>query len=233
MIDGASIDTAGAAFVAGLVTSLHCVGMCGPLACGVAGGQGASAQMASTLYHGGRFLSYTVLGVAAGAIGAEPLARLMSSPAVIFPWVVVALFIMVAFGLDKKIPKPKIAIRWTARIKLKVFRMPAAQGAGLLGLVTPLLPCAPLYLVLTAALLSGSAAKGGEFMAAFALGTVPLLWVAQGSFNRLRTKISPSGFEMVRKGLALAAAAMMVWRLRATLPFMESSQGVPDCCIGG
>lgn len=233
MIDGSSIDTASAAFLAGLVTSFHCVGMCGPLACGVAGGQGAKAHTAAALYHGGRFFSYTVLGIVAGAIGAEPLKWLMDSPAVVFPWAVVLVFVMVAFGWDKKIPKPKFVQMLTARIKLKVFRMPAAQGAGLLGLVTPLLPCAPLYLVLTAALLSGSAETGGEFMAAFALGTVPLLWLAQGSFNRLRMKISPHGFDMMRKGLALAAAAMMVWRLRGTLFFMESSQGVPDCCIGG
>jgi len=233
MIDGAAIHSAGGAFLAGLVTSLHCVGMCGPLACGVGGGKGAAAQVSASLYHGGRFLSYTVLGCVAGAIGAEPLNLLLDSPAVVLPWTLVIVFLLVATGLERRLPKPKFLVRFSARLKMKIFKMSQQRGALLLGLATPLLPCAPLYLVVTAALLSGSAAKGAEFMAAFALGTVPLLWVAQGSFNQLRAWMTPQAFDWTRRGLAVAAAAMMAWRLRGTLFFMESTQGVPDCCPPG
>src|SRR5690606_13450757 len=62
----ASASTPAAALVAGLVTSLHCAGMCGPLACLVAPTRGAaaagSAPTASVVYHVSRLAGYTLLG---------------------------------------------------------------------------------------------------------------------------------------------------------------------------
>ena len=60
----ASIDSVTTAFAAGLITSLHCVGMCGPLACAVVPlrGDRADAQIVSTIYHVTRLAGYSVLG---------------------------------------------------------------------------------------------------------------------------------------------------------------------------
>ena len=63
------------------------------------------------------------------------------------------------------------------------------------------------------ALLSGSAAQGVEFMLAFGLGTLPLLWLAQWQFHKLNRRLSPVVLQKVRRGVALGAAAIMVWRL--------------------
>jgi sulfite exporter TauE/SafE len=70
---------------------------------------------------------------------------------------------------------------------------PALPTAAALGFATPLLPCGPLYFILAAALLAGSALRGAEFMLAFGLGTVPLLWLAQSQFHRLQARLSPPG----------------------------------------
>jgi len=56
-------------------------------------------------------------------------------------------------------------------------------------------------------------------MIAFGLGTVPLLWLAQTQFQGLRAKLSPLGLARTRTVLALTAAAVVAWRLRATLGF--------------
>ena len=65
----AAIDTSAAAFLAGLVTSLHCVGMCGPLSCSWALGSTAGAPVRrhsfainTALYHGARLTSYGIIG---------------------------------------------------------------------------------------------------------------------------------------------------------------------------
>jgi sulfite exporter TauE/SafE len=81
------------------------------------------------------------------------------------------------------------------------------------------LPCGPLYFIATLALLSGSALQGIEFMFAFGLGTVPLLWFAQSQFHWLRGKLSARWLGRIRVTLALTTAAVIGWRLRATLGF--------------
>ena len=97
-----------------------------------------------------------------------------------------------------------------------------------MGLLTPFLPCGPLYLVFAAALLAGSAAKGAEFTLAFGLGTVPLLWLAQHQFHRIRAKLTPLAMARLRRGLALVTALMLVWRLHGTVPAHASTAPRPN-----
>jgi hypothetical protein len=89
-------------------------------------------------------------------------------------------------------------------------------AAAALGLATPLFPCGPLYFLVALALLAGSALRGLEFMLAFGLGTVPLLWVAQTQLGRLQRRLPPRWLARLRVGLALSAALVLAWRLRGT-----------------
>lgn len=228
-----------AALIAGMATSLHCVGMCGPLACGV----GALAKSegerlaAASLYHVSRLLSYGLIGALCGSIGRQPLKWFFDSPAVLLPWVMVAVLLMMAFGLDRKVPRPAILGRLTARARFRARGFSAYGGASVMGLLTPFLPCGPLYVVFGAALLAGSAAKGAEFTIAFGLGTVPLLWLASHQFHRLRSVLSPLSITRLRRGLALVTALMLAWRLHGTLPYQQApadaaggTDALPSCC---
>ena len=106
-----------AALLAGLATSLHCAGMCGPIACGVgtlAKSEGERLAAAS-IYHGTRLFSYGVIGGICGALGRQPLKWFFDSPAVLLPWVMVAVMLMMAFGLDKKVPRPAVLNRAAMR----------------------------------------------------------------------------------------------------------------------
>ena len=104
-----------------------------------------------------------------------------------------------------------------------------------MGLLTPLLPCGPLYLLFGAALLTGSAAKGAEFTLAFGLGTVPLLWLVQHQFHRMRARLTPRMMGVTRRSLALLTAALLAWRLQDTVPLphtekQEIEPALPSCC---
>jgi sulfite exporter TauE/SafE len=231
------IVTVGAALAAGLITSFHCVGMCGPIACGLgtlAKSEGERLTAAS-LYHGTRLVSYGIIGAICGALGKQPLKWFFDSPAALLPWVMVVVLAMMALGLDKKIPRPAILNRVTARARFKACKLSAYGGASLMGLLTPFLPCGPLYLVFGAALLAGSAAKGAEFTVAFGLGTVPLLWLAQHQFHRIRAKLTPLTMGRLRRGLALVTAVVLAVRLHGTIPFNLQANPVeteelPSCC---
>jgi len=215
------INSPAAAFVAGLVTSLHCAGMCGPLACAImpVRGDAADAQIVSTTYHLTRLTSYALLGALAGGIGALPLTWVSTSALRWLPWLLVAFFLALAFRLDRFVPKPAALNRLTFRLSAKMRNRSRVEAAAALGFATPLLPCGPLYILIALALISGSALRGVEFMLAFGLGTVPLLWLAQSQFHRVRRKLSPLWLDRTRLALALFTALVIGWRLRGTLGF--------------
>ncbi len=221
----AAINSPAAAFVAGLVTSLHCAGMCGPLACALmptraAPGQPvADATTVSSVYQICRLAGYTTLGALAGGIGRAPLNWLNHDALRWLPWVLVLFFIGLAFRWDRYLRKPAFLGGLTLRLNQWMRGRSRVTAAAALGFATPLLPCGPLYFIVALALISGSALRGAEFMLAFGLGTVPLLWLAQSQFHWVRRKLSPLWLGRVRLTLALTTALVISWRLRGTLGF--------------
>ena len=217
-MDTALIHSPVAALGAGLVTSLHCAGMCGPLACSLLPVRG-EVHAVTTAYHVSRLAGYTVLGAIAGGLGRLPLAWISQSALRWLPWVLVGIFLALAFRWERHLPKIAWLGRVTWRLRDWMRGRPPAVVAAALGLATPLLPCGPLYLVVALALLAGSAAAGATAMLAFGLGTVPLLWLAQTQFRWVRRRLTPLWLGRVRVTLALTAAIVIGWRARATLGF--------------
>ena len=158
-----------------------------------------------------------MLGGLGGALGHAPMMWLSEPALRWFPWVMVLFFVALGLRWDRFLPKVSAITRLNWNIQGWARRKSRLGAAAALGLGTPLLPCGPLYFVATLALLSGSAARGVEFMLAFGLGTVPLIWLAQTQFHWVRQKLSPLWLNRTRVALALVTAGMIAWRLRATL----------------
>ena len=179
-----------AVFMASLVGSLHCVGMCGGLVAFVAGAENRGGVHAT--YHLSRAATYTLLGVIAGAVGAA-VDFSGSALGLGRTAVVLAGLTMVAFGL--------LAMARNFGVRLPATRMPrlmsnglarghrfaAGRGpiyrAGLVGSLTAALPCGWLYAFVLTAATTSHPVSGGMVMLAFWLGTVPVLlgvgWGAQ------------------------------------------------------
>lgn len=222
MMELAGINSASTAFLAGLVTSLHCAGMCGPLACAVMPAQrdDADPQTVSTVYHVSRLFGYGALGALAGGVGRLPLNFLSDDVVRYLPWLLVLFFIAVAIRFDQRLPRLPVlgrAYGWVAGHLRGAQNRSRLRAAAALGLATPLLPCGPLYFLISLALLSGSALRGAETLLAFGLGTVPLLWFAQTNYHWLRLKLGPVWLARAQTALALVIAGVLAWRLRSTL----------------
>lgn len=215
----AGITGPGTAFLAGLVTSLHCAGMCGPLACALmpAAKDDSDPQAVASVYHLTRLAGYTVLGALAGGVGRWPLMLLGESVLRYLPWLLVVFFVVIAFRLDQRLPRLPLLGRAYAALLARLRGGSRLRAAAALGAATPLLPCGPLYFLLSLALLSGSALRGAETLLAFGLGTVPLLWLAQANFHWVRARLGPRTLARLQGAFALAVAALLVWRLRGTL----------------
>ncbi|MFA6959484.1 MAG: sulfite exporter TauE/SafE family protein [Opitutaceae bacterium] len=217
----ASINTPAAAFVAGLVTSLHCAGMCGPLACMMSPARDDKVDpfTVATVYHGARLAGYTTLGALAGGLGRMPLAWMGPSAVNLLPWVLVVFFMVVGLRLEKYLPRFAMLTRLQWKLQSTLRGRSKLRVAAVMGLATPILPCGPLYFLIAMTTFTGSAVRGAEFMLAFGLGTAPLLWLVQANYGRLRLKLSPVWLVRIQAGVALATALVLTWRLRGTVGF--------------
>lgn len=210
------------AAILGLVSTVHCVGMCGgivgmlTMSVPVEVRQNKLQLLSYTFsYNTGRILSYTLAGVAAGALSGSvfdpEFAR--EGPSVLR---VIASLLVVAIGLYLAGWLP----RWTMleRIGAPLWRAIEPYGKRLLpvrslpkalmfGMVWGWLPCSPVYSALALSLTTGSALAGGLFMLVFGVGTLPTLMSA-GFLAGLATRIRR--FRHLNK---LAGASLVVMGL--------------------
>jgi uncharacterized protein len=189
----------GAVVSSSLLGSMHCVGMCGPLAIWASGagdsrvgssngGRSARRQMAAatTLYHVGRLITYAIAGVIAGAAGSlvdyggEALGvQLFAARMVGATMILMGLFRLVTIfrvATPKALsPKPSMVTRALLRMRPYIFRLPLLTKGLATGLLTAFLPCGWLYLFALVAAGTGSIVMGPIVMIAFWIGTVPAL----------------------------------------------------------
>lgn len=177
-------------FLLGLATSLHCIAMCGPMVVtyvvkGEEEGPWYRKLIPNLAYQGAKIVSYMMVGLALGAIGSA------FNLNIVRPWVTLAagvFMIVLGLGMTGKFPwaarltprPPKILITTLSNLRRKA-KDDAAEGSASLatpisfGLLTGLMPCAPLQTAELAAAATGSALLGGTAMLAFGLGTMPLM----------------------------------------------------------
>ncbi len=180
------------AFALGLATSVHCVSMCGPMvvsyvaSCSIE--PGWRSKLAPNLaYQAAKIVSYMLVGIVLGAIGS---AFNLDS---LRPWVMVAagaFMIILGLGMTGRVrwaarltPRPPRAlITALSRLRRKSKADAEAGQESIMipvafGLLTGLMPCAPLQAAQLVAASSGSALNGGLVMLAFGLGTAPLMLI--------------------------------------------------------
>jgi hypothetical protein len=221
-------------FLAGLVGSAsHCAAMCGPFVLAQTGetmaglkiGSGELRRLAGAAllpYHSGRALTYILLAV----LLSLPLQLMSKLPQLQFiPAVALALgallFLMLGFrGLRGSLESGPLGGGWggrLGRIAKPLFAKPWGwRGLGL-GMVLGFLPCGLLYAAIGAAAATAEPVAAAMSMAAFALGTFPMLWLvgylggwAQRRWSRWARPVLPA--------IALLNAIVlggMAWKLIA------------------
>ncbi len=180
-----------AVFLASLLGSLHCAGMCGPfVAFATLRIKGTSPRPQSggfTLqfaYHTGRLLAYAVLGALAGVLGATlnlggslvGIGRLAGFTAGILLVLVGTTRILSLLGVRfPNVPGSSLLRRAIARGQATASRYTPLHRAWAIGLLTAVLPCGWLYAFVAVAAGTGNAFWGLATMIVFWSGTVPIL----------------------------------------------------------
>lgn len=191
-----TIGFLGAAFVAGLVGSVHCIGMCGTFAV-LCGGRAADTMF----WHLGRMTTYALLGALAGAFG-----KLIPGPEWVAAVVSLALMLWFAAALAGFVPEPRFGIPGLTRLGTKMSGNPNLGMRYAFGIVIGFLPCGLVYATLGIAVAAGTPLAGALAMAAFGLGTAPLLSAFALGLRRIVARDL-----RVRRLLAAAVLAASLW----------------------
>lgn len=228
------------ALILGLISSMHCIGMCGPIAMMLPVDHKNPAKKATQIftYHIGRLSAYALLGLLFGLLGRGfYLAGLQQQL-----FIITGIFmILVAIVPEQKLARynfSKPAYRLISNIKAGLgvqFRKKSYKALFTIGLLNGLLPCGLVYAALFGAVAMQNTAYGTAYMLLYGLGTVPLMSIvvyASGMFkNPLRIK-----FAKVIPYAAVCIGMLFIMRgLALGIPYLSPSnmslfaKGMADC----
>ncbi len=178
----------GMLFVVGLLTSVHCIAMCGGInlsQCIPSGKAGIenrkSVIMPSLMYNTGRVISYTAIGFLLGGIGMILTGGTEAGIPLILQGIlkIIAGLFMVIMGINMLGVIPilrKFQIRFPYKLANKISRKRRGEHRPFfVGLLNGLMPCGPMQSMQIIALGSGNPITGAFAMLMFSLGTVPLM----------------------------------------------------------
>ncbi|MGH4140322.1 sulfite exporter TauE/SafE family protein [Clostridium sp.] len=226
-------------FIAGVFTSLHCVGMCG----GIMLSQSIRAENKSNFqslkpaifYNLGRVISYTILGGIVGALGSVFSLTLPFKAGL----QVLAGIFMIIMGLNMSgyslFRRFNIKLPWSFCNLKRSGKTPFVVG-----ILNGIMPCGPLQTMQLYALGTGSAMLGATSMFIFAIGTVPLMLgfgAISGLLSKDNTKqlvkfggilIVVLGLIMGNRGLALAGINISPMALMRTAHQQNNSAKQPN-----
>ncbi len=186
------------AFLAGLVGSLHCIGMCGGFA--VACGGRARDTL---LWHGGRIATYAILGALAGAFGA-----MMPGPGWVVGLLSTLLIVWFAAGLAGLVPEPHVSIPGIKHLTTNLATRTNMVARFGFGMATGLLPCGLVYAALGIPVAASDPMVGALAMVAFGVGTAPALTAVAMGLRRLVMRNMA-----LRRALAAGVLVAALWSI--------------------
>ncbi|RYF98708.1 MAG: sulfite exporter TauE/SafE family protein, partial [Chitinophagaceae bacterium] len=164
--------------IMGGVGSLHCVGMCGPIALSLpaVNSSPSSRFLGTLLYNAGRVFSYAVLGAILGLIGYSFVIMGFQRWLTITVGVGMLIFLFLPSRFRNRGGSSKIMAPLRQRIA-KMYAQPTYVSLFSIGVLNGLLPCGLVYAALAVAVAGGSIGTSSLFMAAFGAGTLPMMWM--------------------------------------------------------
>ncbi|WP_420150617.1 sulfite exporter TauE/SafE family protein [Spirosoma sp.] len=220
------------AFLTGLISSLHCVGMCGPLAAALPVGRLPRSQrwQAVGLYHAGRIITYSALGSLAGTMSFGLNLIGWQRPLAVISGVV----LLVSFLWRKALPA-RLRWSWLDGQISQAFRhylqQPKWTSFGLLGVLNGLLPCGFTYLALAGTLATNTPLAGASYMLLFGLGTLPALLGVNLTINWL-TNVGRQRLNHILSIATLVVAFLLIGRGLANYQLPTSPADLIPICHG-
>ncbi len=171
------------ALILGLAGSLHCIGMCGPIAFVLPVDRSSKAKLffQTFLYHFGRLISYAIIGILFGFIGKGLYLAGFQQRLSILMGCIMILLVLIPASIFNRYNFSKPLYKFIAQVKKQLgFYLNKKSNKALffIGFFNGFLPCGLVYMALIGAISSGDIVNGGLYMVIFGLGTIPLMTMA-------------------------------------------------------
>jgi uncharacterized protein len=227
--------------VVGFLGSVHCAGMCGPLAIALPVPQAARMKYITgrVLYNLGRVVTYMLLGAIAGAVGK----RLFMAGAQQIVSIVLGILLLIfalAPSVLHRLPTGALLLeRLTGPVKRvlgTLLQRSSLLALFLFGLVNGILPCGLVYVALAAAITTGDVFRGVLFMAGFGLGTVPVMLAIALFGKQLQGGVRKRLSTLLPVFMTVIAVLVLLRGLNLGIPYVspkiveEPRHEQIDCC---
>jgi hypothetical protein len=229
-----------AGFLVGIVGSIHCAAMCGPIALALPAGDAGTVRFFAGrfLYNAGRVVTYIILGITLGSLGSLLALAGLQQALSITAGVVMVVAVLVPSVINR------LSARWSplerihAGLRTRLGSMLRQRSPGSLfgvGLLNGLLPCGLLYAALATAAALGDPLRAALFTAGFGLGTIPVILaisVARTAFRKgIRGQLS-----LILPAFTVLLGILLILRgLNLGIPYIsprvvDSSTGTTEGC---
>lgn len=229
------------AFIIGLAGSLHCIGMCGPIAISLPMQDISKYRLliGRGLYNFGRIITYALLGMIFGFIGSGffigGYQQILS--------IALGVLILLALFLPSKYASYITGARLHEKINAKMRnlwqKLMAKNSVGslfLIGLLNGFLPCGLVYIALAGSISTGTALGGAFYMAVFGFGTFPVMLVMSLVGRILSFKMKLRLRKLLPVGVVILAVLFILRGMSLGIPYIspkienqESGQTTVDC----
>ena len=168
------------AFLFGLISSFHCIGMCGPIALMLPVDRTNQTKKVVQIitYHLGRLSAYAVIGLVFGLLGKGLFLAGIQQKLSIFIGVLMIVVILIPERVVARYNFSKPVFIFISKIKTslgKQFKNKSYKSLFTIGLLNGFLPCGMVYVALFGAIAMQSESFGVLYMILFGLGTVPMM----------------------------------------------------------
>ncbi|KAF2508556.1 sulfite exporter TauE/SafE family protein [Flavobacterium zhairuonense] len=170
------------ALILGLISSLHCVGMCGPIAVmlPVDHRNGAKKVIQIITYHFGRLIAYATIGLIFGLLGRGFFMAGIQQKISIFIGIAMIAVVLIPEKTFAKYNFSKPVYKVISKIKSSLgsqFKKRTYKSLFVIGLLNGFLPCGMVYVALFGAIAMQSSSLGALYMLLYGLGTIPLMTI--------------------------------------------------------
>jgi sulfite exporter TauE/SafE len=171
------------ALVLGLLGSFHCVGMCGPIAFMLPVDRTNQAKKITqiSIYHIGRLLSYSIIGLIFGLVGKGLYIFGLQQQLSIVIGAVMIIVVLIPYQTFNKYNFSKPLFKIISRVKTalgKELQKKTPDTFLTIGFLNGFLPCGLVYMAVFASMATAGATEGALYMLLFGVGTIPLMTTA-------------------------------------------------------
>lgn len=221
------------AFIFGLLGSFHCVGMCGPIAfmLPVSRDNQIKKFLQIFLYHFGRLLAYSLIGLAFGLVGKSLNLFGLQQQLSIGIGILMIMVILLPLKSFQKVNFSQPIYRLIGKIKSSLgvaLKKKSPDTFFTIGFLNGFLPCGLVYMAVFGAIAAGDIYTGSLYMLLFGLGTIPLMTTAVYFSGLLGGAMRNKVQKLIPAFVIIIGLLFIIRGMGLDIPYLSPAQSTPE-----